>query len=45
MVFNGNTVRVHDSPKNDTLGSSSIQKQRMFYSGEVQHAGVYHLPR
>ena len=42
MVFNGNTVRVHDSPKNDTPDSNSMQKQRTFYSAEVQHAGVSH---
>jgi len=38
-------VRVHDSPKNDTLDSNSIQIQRVFYSAEVQHAGGYSLQR
>ena len=35
-------VRVCDLPKNDTQNSSSMQKQRAFYSAEVQHAGVSH---
>ena len=38
-------VRIHDLPKNDTPDSNSVQKQRSFYSAEVQHVGVYHLPR
>jgi hypothetical protein len=43
--FSPLSSKVHDSPKNDTSDSNSMQKQIVFYSAEVQHVGVYHLPR
>ena len=38
-------VRVCDSPKIDTPESNSMQRQKVFYSAKVQHAGVSPLPR
>jgi hypothetical protein len=33
-------VRVNDLPKNDIPDPNSMQKQSVFYSAEVQHAGI-----
>jgi hypothetical protein len=38
-------VRVHDSLKNDNLDSNSMSMQKLFYSLEVQNAGVDNLQR
>ena len=40
-----NFVRVHNLPKNDNLDSNSMSMQKLFYSLEVQNAGVDNLQR
>ena len=34
--------KVHDPLKNNALDLNCMQKERVFYSVEVQHAGVSH---